>query len=100
MPKLHGEDISENDIRTIQSTLNDPEFILDIDKKKWYLLKVTMKPWVSLDAWSFNVDREDVMEHLFTTLERGEIDDLIDVTITEVSIDEIKQLMAERAKPL
>jgi hypothetical protein len=98
MPKLRGEDISENNIRKIQSTLSDSEFILDIDKQKWYLVKVTMKPWVSADTWSFSIDRGDIMKDLFCKFERGELDELFDVAITEVSVDEIRQLLAQRPK--
>jgi hypothetical protein len=38
------------------------------------------------------------MKDLFCKFERGELDELFDVAITEVSVDEIRQLLAQRPK--
>jgi len=93
MTTFHGEETSKIDVSEAAATLKDPEFGADLTALHGYLIKIKMKSLVELHCWGFPITKADVLNDLCDRLETGELDDAFDVSIEEVSMDEVKQLV-------
>lgn len=98
MATFHDEAISEIDVSNAAATLKDPEFKTDLGVLRGYLVKVSMKRLVEASCWSFPVTREHILDDLFSRLETGELDGAFDISIEEISMDEVKQLVEQQKK--
>jgi hypothetical protein len=96
MARFHGEETSNIDASEAVATLKDPEFSADLTALRGYLVKIKMKNLIELHCWGFPITKTDILNNLCDRLETGELDDVFDVSIEEVSMEEVKQLVEQK----
>jgi len=93
--RFHRERVTEIDISSAAATLNDPEFKADLNALHGYLVKISMKTLVEASCWAFPITKRVLLNDLCDRLETGQLDNIFDVSIEEISIQKVKQLIEQ-----